>query len=1146
MALTGSLDRELVENFVGNEPLGKQPLSEALRKVEGPFVEAGTDVESDRLRHIEASFTTIVTQAASGESLPEETLAELFKTLDKTLKGYRADLEPTQQDELKALVLDRVERIKDIPKNEVGYKAHALYILEGVSEIFEEDLRLKVKKNVPIAAHGTSAEMEALHSEGRVMLGSRSFFRWALWGVTACTSWNGICEFLSLMAHYGILPENSTVVSVLQYGPGLFASLAISEAVRLGKQNIEFIGSTRGLGLGESIQTLFKERTKFAILLAAVMIPDSLTNVSGGIELFYGISDSTNQIDAVKNVIVDNHETATAELEKSKPGDGYSQASVKAARAAIDEALGTYGTDQGMGPRFHGLMAAYFSGQPYAVMTDASDVRCKMGEGQVSHEEYKKTWIIDVPESGTLCAYGQLDNGFKGWIVGKGAGTSTTIDQELASRASGHGAREYGVAEAEYRAFHAEHPTSYPDAVEALWQSYRSGVDQRVKAKFDEIDAVTAAWEPEKSILSNKEESREKIDPYLSGLKKEIDDLGAALELEVGKLGQPYAEFDKKLIQDLGSNGTAVSINPPEFDVIDFEFKPVDTGDKFKEKNFAEKAVDAVGNPLELGSVGAVALMSLIIGYLDMGFFWNVQKAFANDMDRIRKAGKDTIQQMRDLLEALHTHLNRGPFRTMYTPDGAASPTTEKFVKERFVQVMTELSEGDSFATVEEGLLLGLWSKFFEKKGASAHSWTEELTAFLTGMGRIESPAIRAFNRLNKAVDTYTKDPEALEQRVLRLGDGNGGRTPSEMLMAIRDQGKAATGDEMSKRFRSEMAGLIGRKPIVAEKAGENLADRTQALEKKIQILLSRQDSGEEAWILDVLDLQEALTQLNTVLVLNEGEKRQRETLLEHYQTLIQALQSKLVTLTAQAKGGIKALKDGMKANKEEEARRSYEPEFARLEQAISATRYVLHSGAFASEVNPAEVSRILDVRLQEIDGIEEELRKLKPDPTALRDRKMTLKDRCSTVRGELQNAKVQFGGEVREKIYNNRGLALMAWCDSHLSPEALTPETARTFVDDFVALYQRFYRGAPGFVEIQEGEDLDGSNISNAFSHITKEVRLNLDSFNFDEGMSRRFDFAWHMGTKLQAAFNVLEMKKGKIDIPAKLSPLRSLTQKK
>ena len=609
-------------------------------------------------------------------------------------------------------------------------------------------------------------------------------------------------------------------------------------------------------------------------------------------------------------------------------------------------------------------------------------------------------------------------------------------------------------------------------------------------------------------------------------------------------LGQAYAVFDQELVRALDPNNSAVKIEPPEFQAMAFDFKSVDVRDSFTEKNFVVKSIDAiVRNPMSFSLVGLVAFVALILGYLDMGFFWSVQRAFANDMDRIRKAGKNTIRQMRDLLEALNTHLNRGPFRSMYTPDGAPSPIDAEFARERFKQVMTGLSEADRFETVEEGLMMGVLRRFHNER-TPVHSLGKELMAFLDGIRRIESPAIRAFHRLTKAVGDYTSDSMVFEDGVMRLGEGSAAISPSDLIIAIRDQGKATTGTEMAARFREEMAARIGCKPVEAGMPGESLADRTRALEGKIQALLLAQNLGEEAWVLDMLDVQEELAELKESPVLIEGEQRQRDALMQSYQTLIQALNVKLGALTAQAEGGIKAVKRGMDANREEEARHSYDPEFDRLEGAIEGARYVLREGVFASEVNPNVVFRTLDEHLKEIAGIDDELKKLTPDPTLLRDRKLTLRDRCRAVHGELEDAKTQFKGEVLEGIHTNRGNGLMAWSDRHLSGGALTPETARDFTDAFVVLYQRFYQGAPDFVEVQAGEDLDAPNISRAFDHFALELRKNLDSFGFDEGTSRKYDFAWRMGMRLQEAYKALEVSE-RVTVPEKLPALRLLTQR-
>lgn len=1145
MPLTDSLDRELIENFVGKKPLGQEPLSPALQKVSGALLNLETHTESDRCRSLEDALTVIVTGKANSDETDEKILVDIFAAIDESLKGYRQDLEPSQQNELETLLCERILKIPAIPKDEVSYKAQALYILEGISEIFEEDLRLKIKKRMLVKTPGALSAMEYLHSEDRLMLWTKDFIRWVLWSATALTSWNGIGELLVLMARYGFLPENAALVNSIQYGIGIPVSLAVSEVVRLGKQNIEFTGSTRGLRFLESVKVLFRERTKFAILLLLVLPPDVLTNVTGGIEIFFAEQDSSDQIDKAKKIIEENKEAARAELEKAKLKGANSNASVMAARASTDEALGTYGTPQGLGPRFHALTATYFSGEAFDLMNGPNDPRCAMGEDQVAHEIYKG-WTIDMPEIGSLCAYGTLDSGTKGWIVGERAGSSTTINEVLASAASSEGGL-YALAYNKYLAFHSQHPASYPDKVKVLWQKYTGGVEEKMTARFAEIDHITATWKPEKSILANKEASRELIDPYFAEFKREEKTLRAELETEVKALGQSYTEFDQELVRDLDPNNTAVTIDQPEFQTMDFNFQSVDVGDSFTEKNFIQKAISAIKrNPLNVSLVSLVGFISLVLAYLDMGFFRLVQKAFAKDMDRIRKTGEDTIRQMRELLEALYTHLNRGPFRSMFTPDDSQSATTEEFVRGRFTQVMTKLSEDKRFETVEQGLLIGSISRLSNGKIAKTHSWKKEFKEFLRGMTRIESPAIRAFRRLVNAVDTYTNTPEIFEQNVMRVGEGNHAINPSEMIMAIYNQGKAATSEQMATRFRQEMAILIKHHPIkTTEKESRSSADRTKALQQKIYILLTRQDVGEEAWIMDALDIQDELNEVKKIPILIDGERHQRQTLVQGYTSLMQALNDKLAALLAQAKQGIHGIKDREVADKIDEAIDAYEPEFVRLEGEIRKTRYFLYPGAFASEANPFAVVKILEKRLQEIDTIEKELKKLKPDPSVLRNRKMTLIHSCTTVRNELNNAKAEFGGEVLEKIYNNRGLKLIAWSNDHLiSGELFTQETARAFVDAFVALYQHFYRDAPNFVEIQAGETLDDANISLAFNHFTKEVRENLDTFNFDEGMSRQFDHAWHIGTRLHEAYNLLTLP-SQISIPPKLPSLRLITRK-
>lgn len=1136
-----TLDGELVKNLVGIEPLGKSDLDPTTEALSTTYSDE-LGVESDRLRHFESDLTCAIESQAVSPKKTDEAISGIIDKFDTVLPDYRTSLSPENQKLLIDTLRVRCEQVSDIKKDEVAYRTHALIILEDINEIFEHDLRQKIKQNMPLT-HTKKKGAETLHSKGKPILALRSATRWFLWVASAYTTWEGICKLVEWASDpkQGYLPLDSTGAKLLEVALGIPAAIGMSEMIRQGKSAAEFIGVTRNVNLLESSRILFRERKKFAVALLLVIAPDVYTNINGAVEIFLGKKDNAEQLAEAVQKVDGNKKLIADKLVAGKSTNMADLAGKEATKALIDEAIGTYSKEQGLGPRFYGLAAAYFSGTQFDLV-NGSDARCQ----SVGTPETYKGWTIVSVNNDSWCAYGKIGQSVKGWIVGPASQNTETIEQKLSNLASTDSSGRYNIAMGEYTNFHAVHGTNYIEEINQAWKEYIGKLDTDSSIQLTKIDETTATWEVSMQMLELQEDLALGITPAFKEIATKESALRSEMDKKMETSSHAYSDFDSRLVQKVDPKGGAVQIPPPKFRPLDLTVPPIEVsgGEVRSAFDIAMKAIER--NPANITFVGGIVGIAIMISYLDMLFFSSVRKAHEADMDKIRKASESLRKHVRNLLEGLYAHLNRGPFKTMYMPEDAKEGVPEEFVRDRFTQVLTEISEEQRFETIEEGLLYGIWRRLNEnstiKEKLSAAG--REIRAF-AGVTAAESPAMRAYQRLVKAVARYTDDPDVFEKRVMKLTDGTEALAPAELLRELYSQNKADKGDQLATRFRDEMRTRITGQ-TEEERSTETLAERVNALLSKITQLTKTINIHNEDWVLQFLDLQDEVKSLLEERVMSEGEQSQRERLQNAYQSLLQKLTKAVETHVNEVKSGEQKIKDNLREDYENDAILSYGPEFERLEKEVAQTRYVVHPNAFASEVNPYLVVKTIDARLERIKELPAEIKKLQPPVTSLRARKAELLDECARVQEELEAGKQLFESTVSRKVFSNRRNSLIGWINNLvIKPgDKFDKQRGEDFLIQFADLYTNFYRGADPFYVIKDSGGINEANLSKAFESMARDLRDKPESFGLDIGMNRTFDPAWKIGTALQNAL-ITSGSKTEIDIPKPLPPIKSLTQR-
>lgn len=1207
-----SLERQQIEHLIGDEPLGQAPLDAGTDYAVKPITEGKLSVYgSDRLQAFEKKLESIIKDQRIS---PEDTAvcAQKIKNTFKLIMGkYYKKLSDNSKALLDETLYERVDQIvnpsdlfgkeekekKGMPQEESAYRVLAMVILTDIAEIYEMDARQKLFQKNP-SVLDSSETVEALEAKGSGILRARTGFRLALLGLSAWSSVDGAMAILSWLAsnEINVLPHYvaSKPVEILAW----IGALVLSEQISKHKAGIEAVGSTHvpdnvrekqfstfdklratlglspdrhGLPLWSATRTYFKDRKALAIVMATCATIDVSTNIYGFVDIFYGGIDTIEQVAHSRKTTNGNKNNFSEKIEDSQKAGVRELSSRAAMELLVREANGTYSNKAGIGPRFYGIGAALFPADEYYEFTGKSDSKCPEGMGDEDRytnilnkgkaNEINTEFIVRPVEDGSWCAIGHYGNNHVGWVIGEAAGTGYNLVDTLNAKSSRYGG-DYLVANRLVSEFQSDHSTGYVDSLEPVYQAHIVRVSDFAEEKFDDIDAIVGAWSRSSTTLEMQIQADELINPKYDELEVKQDTLHKEMLEQMKAAYQPFIDFDAKLVSELAPGSPSIEIDAPEIEPLKFKFEKLELSPTVKDFFSQIKDVNEK-YPMSFIGVPPIILLAVVISYLDLFLFYRrVQKRYADEAEELRKkATKLWAEHTRNLLELLHTHLNRGPFKKHFTNDNDNGGVSETFIKERLISTLESLAEDTKNPIIEEGLVssvikgaynkvragfsLDLWKDLLSEGGRSRRwddlmddavyfraNFADALRNFIFE----ESPVLISNKAVVRAVELYSRNgwdmsedenEEELniyKEDIMNVGIGGDKKEIVELIRDLFKRNIDVSGDEFAKKVREE---IQQRWAMGAEtkQPAKTLSERVNLVISAIDELRRSMNVQSEEWIVKYMHLQLRVEQELKSVVLLDVDKAEKQKLFEANQRFKKEYVRKIQERESQLRAGIRSIHDQLDADNIRKQLRHYEPEFSRLESGIKGALYNVAPGNYKTVVNPHTALKALDDRLDRLRDLKQQVRKLQPSANEVRRKKVGLLKLCEEVESNLLQGKHEFENEIVETIYDNRFDTLFYWRQELLDMEVSDPESAEHVLNKFMTTYNDFFQGAPGYVEIDlSNPDFETNGLLEAFRHLEHQVRNNMKEFSLDYGTSRSYDYAWHIGQALNKALNMLE----------------------
>lgn len=1171
----------------------------------------GETTSPHRLNVFEAKVTGILKpyfqatkdKSANGKATDDGLMDRVFENYDNLFPQH---LETLATDERKNLG----EQIRNLLKtgasegkvHERALRALSIKICLIFERTFERSIRRQVAELAPNDLFDAEAARASLATQSNV-LKARSILRSISFMVGTTTSFWGIGEWISIAADY-IKMDSPTVVAVLR-NSAIIPAWLVSSAILDFKRLVEIMGARNNLPFLQAYLAVLKERRAFALLVTLALMPaDLLTNVEGGVKRVFGGSDTRGQIDEGTQQVKDCMDLYRHAIDQTPLSDSYKdscgvkedsltagssetpgstlsvkdRATVDALEALIDEVAGTYSGQEGIGPRFYGLAAAYFRDSTLMSVstnnfngTAASMCVSSIGENIMyeppkSIDEGSKKWTIAHQADGVWCVYGEGNDrpGSARWafIIGKGDETPEAILSRLSHQNSGYSAAwkdyQYHIVQGEQDGDKADQ-SAYPTRLDRVWTDAIHEIHVEEETQFTLIDEILGEWKKDDDmpIVQYNADAAE-VNGAFGKIKEKRDAILPGVQRDVAAIGTQYTRFNEALITDVceaerdnsGTKNAATCVHTPipapQMDLPEIPVVEVDFEHPGENRNWVQKLVnDIERNPFDAPLAIFVVLFCSIVGIADWFAYKGVVRSYQLDRAAILKNTASLKEHLRELFETLRIHLQVGPFAALYSPTDKVTTIPDDVILDRLKNALLVIADKQRIATHERGFIMGMYEAFVKRmRGEVGLPLKKE---FGLGVGRFvyeETPVMYAYRRLLHAIELFTKDPDALHGLVMQLSYEGGNFRPEDLVDNLKGESPNGTGEAFSTKYHQVAADAVRSRPL-EETAQQLYTDRAKGLQKRLERAISIVDLNNPAWIMNFMEISSEVEALLAEETTTQGDRMAGDALKNVFYGFIQ---SQMGSEQAGRKAHDQTVKE-LKAQQGQEVDLVEEKFIGPLLNTLAARLLECQAPGIEGVVNEITYAKELERRLEALNQISSEVPSLQISSKKLSATRERIKASIRTYGDDLRKAKAQISEKpVQDQLRRQRLKTLVIWLrkegilleQSKLEFEK--EEAAEAFLLRFGTFYKSFFDGKET-KPLSLKKHTDGSLDLDSFYHAGKSfgeaLREKPAEFGFtDLGFIQRYDPAFALAQGLNTALKTLEGTKY-IDIePLKIAP--------
>lgn len=1189
---------DLLDNWLGDAPTAEISDVDIAQRLEAsrlatPYMDTHSGHLNKRQAFFEEKVAGLIqpclnTDRVKGKATRLATNDGLLTAIfDQYEEIFPEHLKPLDQEERRKLSENVLNVLQSEPPHASAERlARGISIAVGLQfeKTFEAHSRRVIADLAPDDLRDLGEQPSGLKTDSAI-LSHRSKLRLASFLVGTVTSFYGISEWIAIIgAELGIKSALLTVWTERLVAPPL--ALMASLTILAFKKRVEMVGARNNLGFIKSYGLVLKERKAVTLLVTFALMPvDALTNIEGMVKKVFGGSDTTDQIGdglqqisdckALYDKAINGKETPVAFKDTCKvkdesgakgqdtTGSVKEQAIVTAMEALIDEASGSYSAQEGLGPRFFGLAAAYFRNSAHFSssqigFTESGTSRCanSMGdpisyvppEHDVQHPSH--TWMIAQLAEDKWCVYDKTAMDTSGglrlaWILGEGTQTPEALLKQLASDDDG----SYQVAWRDYQD-HFVQPTeagaipeltSYSQRLDRIWMTAITAINAQLDEQYTSVDNVTGKWNSSTPIVEYNEDAT-KVQKAFDAIQQERDAQLPVLGNATTVLNRQYSNYNTALVNDVceAQNREAqrrgaragkcqeVAIPEAKLELPHIPLVQVDFTDPGQDRNWAEKlANDISRRPEDLPKATITVLAGALFGVMDWLFFSAVVRAYQKDRDAISKRSFAVKEHLRELFETLRIHLQSGPYAALYSPLDKNTLIPDDIILERLKKALVGLADEHRISTHDRGMIMGMFEAFQRKLQGKERPNFGLKEEFSLGLGlylREETPIMYAYRRLLHGIQAYTQNPEALHEHLIRLNvDGAEFRLP-ELLTHLLRKNPNGTGEKFSELYHNTVSSAMHTLPVDEDNV-KLYKDRALVLLQELGQLKSGLSLTDPDWILAFMDLATRVRELLTEIPNTLGDKDVAKKLENQFYAFASSLDSeekKAEKAEAGKVGEVETLERG--AAEEVEAK-YYKPLLSALALKLVGFRTPPAEGV----INAAAHAQEIQNRLNGLTTWEQDLTALEVGAGSLVVTKEALLAEGRSCRTKLiQMAEASIEPKYLKQLERNRFNTFLKWCNTkHILPEDgtvqfKTPPDAKQFLIDFVKFYKEFFdgvEGAPALDPITSAE-INFKVFQAAAEYFATQLRENSQNFGFtDLGYIQRYDPAYSLARGVNAA---------------------------
>jgi hypothetical protein len=1138
-------------------------------------------------------YFEVAKKNGNGKATDAGVMNRLFSDYEGLFPQHLSTLKPEEKNDLETEIRGLLESgLSEGNMHERAVRALSIKICLILERTFERSIRRQVRELAPNDLFDANAARAILKSPTGV-LRARSVLRSISFLVGTMTSFWGIGEWISIFADY-LKVDSPTLVALLR-NSSIIPAWIMSSTILDFKRLVEITGARDNVSFRQAYLTVFKERKALALLVTLALMPaDLTTNVEGLVKRVFGESDTLGQIDEGTQQVKDCMDLYRQAIDQTPLTDSYKdacgikeddsvaasaeaipdsalsvkdRATVDALEALIDEVSGTYSGQEGIGPRFYGLAAAYFRDSTLLSVssndfsgTAGSQCVSSIGE-ELTYEPPEtvggktKKWTIAHPADGVWCVYskdseqGANHPGSAQWafIIGKGTQTPEAILSELSQQNIGYGAAwrdyQYHIVQGEDEGDKAD-KSAYPTRLDRVWTDAIHDIHAEEETQFALIDEVLGEWKDEGGdipIVQYNADAGE-VNGAFGRIKERRDTIFPGVQRDVAAIGAQYRNFNEALITDVceaernkdGAQNDATCVHTPipapQMNLPEIPVVEVDFDHPGENRNWVEKLInDIERKPMDTPLAIFVVLIGASVGLVDWLFYKRVVRAYQQDRATILKNTASLKEHLRELFETLRIHLQVGPYAALYSPVDKVATIPDDVILDRLKNALLVFADQNRIATHERGLVLGMFDAFVRKmRDEEGLPLKKE---FGLGVGRYiqeDTPVMYAYRRLLKAVERFTNDPDALHGLVMQLSYEGGNFRPEDLVENLRGESPNGTGDAFSAKYHNLAADAVRTRPS-EETAHQLYPDRAKGLQKKLERVIGVADLNNPTWIMDFMEISCEVEALLAEEATTPGDRIASDALRDIFYGFIQSQVAKEQSEKSVQTGTVNGLKAqlGQEVNVVEE--KFIEP----LLNNLAARLIECQPPELNGVVNEITYKREIDRRLEVLRGILSEVPTLQISSKKLSAVRERIKADIKTYKDELQKAKSQVEeAPIQDQLRRQRLKTLLSWFKSQgVLPEQgdlqfETEEAARAFLLRFRTFFGSFYDGVVGEDTLASGssQELDLTAFVEAGKLFGGALREHPEKFGFtDLGFIQRYDPAYALARGLNAAFQKL-----------------------